>query len=193
MLSAIYVLAHQITGATDLAVNAVTSGRNELQFHNTMGLFLNVLPFRTEIGGCTSFRDVVMKTRETFIDAMANELPMEEIVQTIPDYIRSRADMRMSQLLISVPQSQHGADQMTLPIAEVAKSVGEVLLEQTTSSDVPSGTVWYLNMRPDGALGGGVHFNLDEFAESTAEGWSAGLKRILASAVRDPGQDWREL
>lgn len=193
MLSAIYVLAHEITGATDLAVNAVTSGRNELQFHNTMGLFLNVLPFRTEIGGCASFRDVVMKTRETFIDAMANEVPMEAIVETIPDYIGSRGDMRMSQLLISVPQSQHGGDQMVLPIAEVARSVGEVLLEQTTSSDVPSGTVWYLNMRPDGALGGGVHFNLDEFAESTAAGWGAGLKRILAGAVRDPGHDWREL
>ena len=193
MLSAIYVLAHQITGATDLAVNAVTAGRNELQFHNTMGLFLNVLPYRTEIADCTSFRDVVLKTRETFIDAMAHELPTEAIVQTVPDYIRSRGDMRMSQLLISVPQSQHGGDQMILPIAEGAKSVAEVLLEQTTSFDVPSGTVWYLNMRPDGSLGGGVHFNLDEFAVSTAEGWSTGLKRILASAVLDPGQDWREL
>src|SRR5262249_36302560 len=92
MLSAIYVLAHQITGATDLTVNAVTSGRNELQFHNTMGLFLNVLPFRTDIAGCTSFRDVVMRTRETFIDAMAHELPTEMIVETTPGYITSRGD-----------------------------------------------------------------------------------------------------
>jgi hypothetical protein len=38
-----------------------------------------------------------------------------------------------------------------------------------------------------------VHFNLDEFEASTPEGWTAGLKRILASAVRDPDQDWRQL
>src|SRR5580704_1352826 len=75
LLSAIYVLAHQITGATDLTVKAVTAGRTELEFHNTMGMFLNVVPFRTEIADCTSFREVVMATRETFIDAMANELP----------------------------------------------------------------------------------------------------------------------
>ena len=74
LLSAIYVLANQITGATDLTVKAVTAGRNELEFQNTMGMFLNVVPFRTEIADCTSFRDVVMATRETFIDAMANEL-----------------------------------------------------------------------------------------------------------------------
>jgi hypothetical protein len=191
MLSAIYVLANQITGATDLTVKAVTAGRNELQFHNTMGLFLNALPFRTEIADCTSFRDVVLKTRETFIDAMANELPAGLLEQTFPDYIRSREDTRTSQLLIAQPPSQYG--EMTLPIAEGAKEIDEVLLEEAESSDIPTGTVWHLNTQPDGALSGGVHFNLDEFEQSTAQSWTAGLKRILASAVRDPDQDWRQL
>jgi len=191
LLSAIYVLANQLTGATDLAVNAVTSGRNELAFQNTMGLFLNVVPFRTEIADCTSFRDVVLKTRETFIDAMAHEIPAGVIEQTFPDFIRSREDTRMSQFLISQPPSQYG--EMTLPIAEGAKEIDEVLLEEAESSDIPSGTVWYLNTKPDGAVSGSVHYNLDEFEESTVKGWTAGLKRILASAVRDPGQDWRQL
>jgi non-ribosomal peptide synthetase component F len=191
MLSAIYMLANQITGATDLMVRAFTAGRNELAFHNTMGLFLNVLPFRTEIADCTSFRDVVMKTRQTFIDAMAHELPIGVLEQAFPDYIRSREDTRMSQFILSQPPSQYG--EMTLPIAEKAEEIGEVLLEETESSDIPSGMVWYLNTLPDGALSGAVHFNLDEFEESTAQGWTAGFKRILASAVRDPDQDWRQL
>jgi hypothetical protein len=38
-----------------------------------------------------------------------------------------------------------------------------------------------------------VRFNLDEFEASTAQSWATGLKRILASAVRDPDQDWRQL
>jgi condensation enzyme len=191
MLSAIYVLANQITGATDLTVPAITAGRNELQFHNTMGLFLNVLPFRTEIADCTSFRDVVMKTRETFIDAMAHEIPAGVIEQTFPDYIRSREDARLSQLLISDTPSQYG--EMTLPIAEGAKEIGERLLEEAVTHDVPSGTVWYLSMEPDGALYGGVQFNLDEFEKSTAEGWAARLRRILASVAHDPDQCWRRL
>jgi hypothetical protein len=40
---------------------------------------------------------------------------------------------------------------------------------------------------------GSVQFNRDEFEASTAEGWTAGLKRILASAARDPDQDWKRL
>jgi hypothetical protein len=191
LLSAIYVLAHQITGATDLTVKAVTAGRTELEFHNTMGLFLNVVPFRTEIADCTSFREVVMATRETFIDAMANELPASTLEQAFPDFIRSREDTRMSQVLILQPPSQYG--EMVLPIAEGAKEVDEVLLDEAESSDILSGTEWHLSPQPDGAVSGSVHFNLDEFEENTPEVWTAALKRILASAVRDPGQDWRQL
>jgi condensation enzyme len=191
MLSAIYVLANQISGATDLTVKAVTAGRNELAFHNTMGMFLNVVPFRTEIADCTSFRDVVLKTRETFIDAMAHELPVGLLEQTFPDYIRSREDTRMSQFLIAQPPSQYG--EMTLPIAEGAKEIDEVLLEETESSDIPSGTMWHMNTQPDGSVCGAVHFNLVEFEASTVEGWTAGLRRILASAVRDPDKDWKQL
>jgi condensation enzyme len=191
MLSAIYVLMNQITGATDVLVPAITAGRNELEFHNTMGLFLNVLPFRTEIADCTSFRDVVLKTRETFIDALANEIPIGVIEQTFSHYIKSREDRRTSQLLISAAQSQYG--EMTLPIADGAQEVGKLLLEEEVSSDIPSGTVWYLGAGSGGTLYGAMHFNLDEFEQSTVQGWSAGLKRILANAVRDPHQDWRQL
>ena len=38
-----------------------------------------------------------------------------------------------------------------------------------------------------------MHYNLDEFEQSTVQGWSTGLKQILASAARDPDQDWRQL
>jgi condensation enzyme len=191
LLSAIYVLAYQITGATDLTVKAVTAGRTELEFHNTMGMFLNVVPFRTEIADCTSFRDIVLKTRETFIDAMANELPTSMLERAFPDFIRSREDTRTSQVLFLQTPSQFG--EMVLPIAEGAKEVDEVLLEEAESSDILSGTEWHLSPQPDGAVSGSLHFNLDEFEESTPEVWTTALKRILASAVRDPGQDWRQL
>jgi len=191
MHAAIYVLASQITGATDLAVNAVTAGRNEPEFQNTMGMFLNVVPFRTEIADCASFRDVVLATRETFIDAMAHELPASVIEQAFPDFIRSREDTRMSQLRILQTPSQYG--EMILPIAEGAQEIDETLLEEAESSDVPTGMEWHLARQPDGSLSGSVHFNLDEHQASTVKGWTAGLNRILASAVRDPAQDWRQL
>jgi hypothetical protein len=190
--AAIYILANQITGATDLTVAAVTSGRNEIAFHNTMGLFLNVLPFRTDIADCTSFRDVVRATKETFIDAMAYELPAGLLEQTFPDYIKSREDTRMAQFLISDASPADGGT-VTFPIAEGATGIDASILQDAETHDLPGGgTVWYLSMHPD-YLHGSVQFNRDEFEASTVQGWTAGLKRILASAVREPDQDWRHL
>jgi hypothetical protein len=191
LLAAVYVFAHQITGATDLTLRAVTAGRAELEFHNTMGMFLNVVPFRTEIADCTSFRDIVRKTRETFIDAMANELPASTLEQAFPDFARSREDKQTSQVLILLTPSQFG--QMVLPIAEGATEVDEVLLAEAESSDILSGTEWHLSPQPDGTISGSVHYNLDDFEESSLERWTAALKRILAGGVRDPDRSWRQL
>jgi non-ribosomal peptide synthetase component F len=192
MLSAFYILAHKITGATDLAIRAFTAGRDELQFQNTMGLFLNCVPFRTDIADCTSFRDIVMATRETFIDAMAYELPVNVIEQTFPDFIKSREDLRTSQFIIANQQRQLGEDP-TFAIAEGARWANDRMLQGSEVRDIPSGTVWNLAPQPSGELNGGVLFNLDEFDESTVAGWSADLRRILAGAVREPDRDWRLL
>jgi non-ribosomal peptide synthetase component F len=191
MLSAFYVLADKITGSTDLAIRAFTAGRAELEFQNTMGLFLNCVPFRTEIADCTSFRDIVAHTRETFIDAMAHELPVNVIEQTFPEFLESREDLRTSQFIIS--DTPAGDDEVTHTIAESAHAVSGELSQGAGHHDIPSGTVWNLSVEPSGELHGGVLFNLDEFDESTVQGWTADLRRILTAAVRDPDQDWRLL
>ncbi len=192
MLSAFYVLAHQLTGATDLAIRAFTAGRNEEQFQNTMGLFLNCVPFRTDIADCTSFRDVVMATRETFIDAMTYELPVDVIEQTFPDFTKSREDLRTSQFIIANQQRQLG-EEVVFPIAEGARVESDRMLQGSEVHDIPTGTVWQLDVRPSGELNGDVLFNLDEFDESTVAGWAAGLRRILVGAIREPDRDWRLL
>jgi condensation enzyme len=191
MLSAFYVLAHELTGSADLAIRAFTAGRNEEQFQNTMGLFLNCVPFRTDIADCTSFRDIVMATRETFIDALAYELPVNVIERTFPDFVKSREDLRTSQFIIANQGGPLGSG-LTHPIAEGARVVTERPLEGEVH-DIPSGTVWNLYARPSGELYGEVLYNLDEFDESTVAGWTAGLRRILAGAVLEPDRDWRLL
>jgi hypothetical protein len=192
LLSAFYVLAHQITGVTDLTIRAFTAGRDVEEFHNTMGLFLNCVPFRTDIADCASFRDIVAHTKETLIEAIAHELPVNVIEQTFPDFIKSRDDLRTSQFIISCHESQVG-DDLIFPIAEGAREQEVHWLEEDGQRDIPSGMVWNLDLPPSGTLSSSVLFNLDEFDESTVAGLAVDLRRILASAVRDPDQDWKTL
>ncbi len=192
LLSAFYVLAHQITGATDLAIRAFTAGRDEPQFHDTMGLFLNLVPFRTDIASCMSFRDIITRTKETFIDAIANELPAGVIEQAFPDVTKPREDLRTSQFVISCPMAQLG-DDLVYPIADGARATAIPWREEDGPQDIPNGTGWFIDLPASGTLYGAIMFNLDEFDESTVASWAAGLQRILTSAVRDPDQDWKTL
>jgi condensation enzyme len=192
LLCAFYVLGHQITGATDLTIRAFTSGREVEEFHNTMGLFLNCVPFRTDIADCASFRDIIARVKETVIDAIAHELPVNVIEQSFPDFIKSRDDLRTSQFIISSFAS-HISEDLVFPIAEGAREMVVRWLDEDGYRDIPSGMVWHLNLLPANTLVGGVLFNLDEFDESTVVGWAADLQRILVSAVRDPDQDWKAL
>jgi len=191
LLAAWYVLAYQITGATDLAIRAFTAGRNEQEFLDTMGLFINVVPFRTSLDGCTSFRDILTRTRETFIDSVVHELPVAVIEQSFPDFIRSREDTRTSQFLLESLQSQ--LDDTVIPIAEGAREINERLEETSEPGDIPSGMVWSMSVKPSGELSNRVIFNPGEFDESTVAGWASGFRRILAGAVADPDRDWKTL
>jgi condensation enzyme len=191
LLSAFYILAHKITGATDLTIRAFTAGRDEPQFQDTMGLFLNVVPFRTSVDGCTTFRDVLTCAMETFLDAITHELPVNVIEQAFPDFIKSREDLRTSQFIISSSVSLF--DELTHPIAEGARVITERLLQEAVYHDIPSGMVWNLNVEPSGQLNGSVLFNQDEFDEGTVQGWAADLRQILTCAVRNPDQDWKTL
>jgi hypothetical protein len=190
LLSAYYVLAHEITGETDLTIRSFTAGRDVEEFHNTMGLFLNCVPFRTDISGCTSFRDIVMSAKETFIGAIAHELPVNVIEQTFPDFLKPRENRRTSQFIISCDVSQLG-DEPVYPISEGAREISAKWQDEEGHRDIPSGVVWFVDFPPAGTLTGGIMFNLDEFEENTVAGWAADLRRILDRAARDPDQGWK--
>ena len=190
-LAAFYVLGNALTGETDLSIRALTAGRNELEFQNTMGLFLNCVPFRTDIAGCASFRDIVVATRETFLDALAYELPINVLEQAFPDFMKPREDLRTSLFLLSDTPQSSGGDPV-LPIADGARQVHKGLSQDEENHDVPSGVVWHLGAGPD-ELVGYVLYNLDEHDESTIHGWVAMLRRIMTGGVSAPDQDWRLL
>jgi hypothetical protein len=44
------VFGYEVTGRTDPGIRAFTTGRNEPQFYSTLGLFLNLVPYRHQPG-----------------------------------------------------------------------------------------------------------------------------------------------
>jgi hypothetical protein len=191
MLAAFEVFAHEVTGRADPAFRALTFGRNEPAFHNTLGLFLNMVPFRTDISQCASFREIVASTKDTCIDAYSNEVPIAVIEQEVPDFMALAAEPGNSEIIVGMWQQQPEAENV-LPIADGALTIYKRKLPSHETSDHPRGMVWNMAAGEAG-LAGNVNYNLDEFDEQKVTGWTARYHQILSRLVSQPDQPWREL
>jgi condensation enzyme len=190
LMAAFSVFSYELTGHADPGIRAFTFGRDEPAFQNTMGLFLNLVPFRTDISRCASFREIAAMARDTCIDAYANEVPITVIEQDLPDFNAPHDDPRNSQIVLGMYQAQ--ADAATLPIADGADPIIRRTMSSETS-DIPTGMAWSMAISSSGEMVGNVVYNLDEFDESKVTGWVSHYNRILARLAKDPDREWRQL
>lgn len=193
LLAAFSVFAHEMTGLADPGIRAFTTGRNEAAFQNTMGLFMNLVPFRTDISRCASFREIVAATKDTCLDAYANEVPISVIEQDLPDFNSPHDDPKNSQFVLGMFQSQPNSS-TTLPIADGARLAFKRTLASPETSDIPSGMSWSMAIggRAD-QLSGNVVYNTDEFSERKVADWAADYNRILSRLANEPDREWRQL
>jgi hypothetical protein len=191
LMAAFGVFVYELTGRADLAIRALTFGRDEPQFHNTLGPFFNVVPFRTDISQCASFREIVASTRESCIDAYANEAPITIIEQDVPDFNALTADPGNSEIMVGLWQNQAEAESV-VPIADGAHAIFKRALPSYETSDVPRSMVWTMAVGERG-MAGNISYNLDEFDEQKVTGWTARYHQILSRLVSQPDRPWREV
>ena len=139
-----------------------------------------------------SFRDIVARTTETFIDAIAHELPVNVIEQAFPDFIKSRDDLRTSQFIISNTPAQLGQD-IVFSIAEGAREIAVPWLEDDGQRDIPSGTVWFVDLALRRNAARRHHVQPRRIRRKHRRGLGRRSRRILTRAVSDPDQDWKTL
>src|SRR6185437_403195 len=143
-LAAVYVLAYRISGDSQPVVNTIIHGRGQPQFNDTIGPFLNFMAMRTELTGCTSFRELVRATRNTCLQAYAHELPITEVEQEVPTLFAPLADPGNCDFIIGYfesPFAGGGQDRMS-ELFRIAENTETVIRSERTSEQMPSGTAW---------------------------------------------------
>ncbi|MFL6138293.1 MAG: condensation domain-containing protein [Frankiaceae bacterium] len=188
LLAAFDVLANRITGTTDPVIHALTAGRNQPEFRDTVGPFLGFLALRTDLGACGSFRDVVVAARKSLLEAYANEVPFHRLARQLPEIMRPLDDPRMCELIFGFFRPPSLGGQVT--IGDDTQPVRQL---KQRSTQIPGGVGWNMGAGPSGEVFGKVQFNPDEFDERTMRAWTEEYGRILALATAEPDRDWRDL
>ncbi len=87
LLAAFQVLLHRYTGEVDVVTGSVVAGRPQVSLEKLIGFFVNTVVFRGNLAGDPSFRELLARTQDTTLDALANqELPFSRVVEELhPD------------------------------------------------------------------------------------------------------------
>ena len=84
LLSAFQVVLSKYAGQEDVAVGTPVANRNRVEVEELIGLFVNTLVVRTELGGDPSLEEVLKRVRQVTLDAYQHQdVPFEKLVEEL--------------------------------------------------------------------------------------------------------------
>jgi amino acid adenylation domain-containing protein len=176
LLTAFQALLHRATGETDLVVGAPFAGRDDPALEELVGLFVNTLPVRGDLGGDPTFREVLERTRTAVQRALAHaELPFERIVEAVrPE--RSASHEPLVQALFQLQPAPPGPFPLGEAEARLMPSRHEVARLDLTVSLFEAGD----------DVTGFWEYRTDLFEEATIARLARRFEELLRAAVADP-------
>ncbi|GMQ82705.1 MAG: hypothetical protein BMS9Abin05_2164 [Rhodothermia bacterium] len=111
MLATYKVLLYRYSGQEDLVVGAPISGRNRLEAEKTIGLFLNMIPLRTQLTSDLTFLELLERVREVNLNAYVHQnLPFERMIEELSPERNLERDPIISSIVNFLPPSWRQLD-----------------------------------------------------------------------------------
>ena len=181
LLAAYVVLFHQLTGAKDFAVPTLTTGRGRRETLDSVGFFLNAQLLRSPLEGDPTLAEVLSRVRTTGLEAMTHEVPVMQLIETVPDVALLLADERFVLLPFQlVPVS--GDPAALGPQASYQAIVRRP--ETVRGMALPMDGLW--SIRAHRQLLGNVAFSQDLFDDDTVSAMATGYLTVLRRMLGSP-------
>jgi amino acid adenylation domain-containing protein len=173
LLATFQTLLLRYTGQEDVVMGVITAGRDRAEIERLLGFFLNTVVLRADLSGNPSFRELLVRAKETLLEALANEVPFEQLVRQLAPR-RDPSRYPLFQALFSLE-----------PLLEALPPGWRL-----TQMDIHTGAGKFdlsleLDDRPEGIIGRFI-YNTDLFESATVARMSAHWQTLLAAIVADP-------
>ncbi len=176
LLAAFKVVLARLGGDDDVVVGSPIAGRERAELERLIGIFLNSLVLRTDLGGEPTFIALLERVRETALGAFAHqEVPFEMLLE----------ELRPERDLSRTPFFQVFFNMFRSPLGEA--SLPGLGLEAVTAPEPPSkfDLTLYLGTPEDRVRIDAV-YNADLFDPATIERLLAQYRRVLEQVVARP-------
>jgi condensation enzyme len=182
LLAAYQIVVQRKLKSMDVIIATFTPGRGGRLFQDTVGSFFNFVPLRTDLTGCSTFREVLERTRRTCLDAYSHDIPSLHIFGLAPELMGPAMSDNGSAAVFQVfPDPVMLADDTPggLRFAAISREPRG----QERTSAMPDGVLWTLSTAPSGDMIGAITFKRNIFGDYTigamAEEFSQVLRQVL--------------
>jgi amino acid adenylation domain-containing protein len=178
LLAAFQTLLCRYTGQTDIVIGSPVAGRNRGDLESLIGFFLNMLALRIDLSGNPTFRNLLTRTKEVCLGALAHQdLPFEKLIEEM----HAKRDL-----------SHHPLFQVTFGFRNTPRFSIQLAGLKAQEFEVDSEIARFdLNLfmeEDESSLRGYVNYNTDLFNVDTIQRLITHFKNLLKSIVTDPGQ-----
>ncbi|MDZ8228014.1 amino acid adenylation domain-containing protein [Nostoc sp. ChiVER01] len=183
LLAAFNTLLYRYTDQEDILVGSSIANRNRAELEGLIGLFVNNLVLRNNLGGNPSFREFLSRVREVTLNAYAHQdLPFEKLVEALqPERDLSRNPLfQVMFILQNAPTPVKEVSGLNLRALEIDGGTSEFDISVSISEF-------------EQELTGFWEYNTDLFDSSTIKRLIDNFHTLLESIVSNPNQNISEL
>src|ERR1700678_1573534 len=185
LLAAYQVVMERKLKSKDIIVATFTPGRGGRMFQDTVGSFFHFIPLRTDLTGCTTFREVLERTRRTCLDAYSRDIPSLHIFGLAPQLMGpAMTDTTAAAVFQVFPDPVLLADNTPgdLKFVEISREP----LDQQRTSAMPDGILWTLSNAPSGDMIGAITFKRSIFGDETISAMAQEFSEVLTQVLPAP-------
>jgi hypothetical protein len=186
-------LLTRLGAGTDVPLGAAFSGRTDESLDDLIGYFSNTLVLRTDTSGNPTFRELVLRTRDTNLSAHAHQgCPFDRLVDALKP-TRSLSHHPLFQVMLTYQNA--GRNELSLPglrvgVEDVDTGVAKfdlalVFSAQDTAPDTVHDAAPGSGGRSPG-MEGSLHYATDLFEETSVRAMAERLVRMVRACAADP-------
>ncbi|MFE7723777.1 amino acid adenylation domain-containing protein, partial [Nocardia rhizosphaerihabitans] len=177
--TALAVFLARMSGTEDIVIGTPIAGRGEAELDDVIGMFVNTLALRTQVGGQLSFAELLTQAKEADLAAFAHaDIPFERLVELLnPE--RSTARHPLFQVALSFENLPDAS--FELP----GLSVSAVDFDVDTAKFDLLLTVREASAGDEAGAYAEFSYASDLFDQSTVEKFAQRFQRLLAEVVTD--------
>jgi amino acid adenylation domain-containing protein/non-ribosomal peptide synthase protein (TIGR01720 family) len=173
--TALATLLSRLGGDTDIPIGTAVAGRGDAALDDAIGMYVNTVVLRTDVGGNPEFRELLDRVRAADLQAFAHaDAPFERVVDMVnPTRSLSHSPLFQVMLVFAAPQPSLNWPGLAVTPIDVDLGVAKTDLAFTFTEEV-------------NGLRGVLEYSVDVFSDATATSIVARLLRLLEHVGSSP-------